>query len=141
YLSLALKLPQYKSIIKIGYEFYEKIIAEVYEANKINPTEKKVHIGILQDEEVFKSSRMIKFLIEAGLLYQIQSISDGPERIFDRYIPHYLFLINARVFTHTKGFNPKSMLESITKKTDKRPIRKQLSSLLDKSKIDSLKLD
>ncbi len=141
YLSLALKLPQYKSIIKIGYEFYEKIITEVYEANKNNPLEKKIHIGILQDDLVFKSSRMIKFLIEAGLLYQIQSISDGPERVFDRYIPHYLFLINSRVFTHTKGFNPKSMLEFINKKTDKRPIRKQLNSLLVKTKIDSLKLD
>jgi hypothetical protein len=141
YLSLALKLPQYKSIIKIGYEFYEKIINEVFESNKQNPLEKKIHIGILQDGFAFKSSRMIKFLIEAGLLYEIQSVSDGPERIFNRYIPHYLFLINARVFTHTKGFNPKSMLESITKKTDKRPIRKQLNSILEKSKIDSLKLD
>ncbi len=141
YLSLSLKLPQYKSIIKIGYEFYDKIINEVEEVNKSNPSEKKVHLGILQDESQVKSSRMIKFLIEAGLLYQIQSLSDGSDRVFDRYIPHYLFLINARVFTHTKGFNTKSMLESISKKTDKRPIRKQLSTLLDKSKINSLKLD
>lgn len=141
YLSLALKIPQYKSIIKTGYEFYEKIINEVEEANKTNPSEKKIHIGILQDDLIFKSSRMIKFLIEAGLLYQIQSISDGPERIFDRYIPHYLFLINAKVFTHTKGFNPKFMVESISKKTDKRPIRKQLNTILDKGKIENLKLN
>lgn len=141
YLSLAVKLPQYKSIIKTGYEFYDKIISEVEDANKTNPIEKKIHIGILQDDLIFKSSRMIKFLIEAGLLYQIQSISDGPERIFDRYIPHYLFLINSKVFTHTKGFNPKSMVESISKKTDKRPIRKQINSILDKNKIENLKLD
>lgn len=141
YLSLSLKLPQYKSIIRTGYDFYEKIISEVEEANKTNPTEKKTHMGILQDDTLTKSSRMMKFLIEAGLLYQIQSVSDGPDRIFDRYIPHYLFLINARVFTHTKGFNPRSMIESVIKKTDKRPIRKQLSTLLTQSKIDNLKLD
>ncbi|WP_448138872.1 zinc ribbon domain-containing protein [Sphingobacterium siyangense] len=141
YLSLALKLPQYKSIIRTGYEFYEKIINEIEEANKNNPLEKKVHLGILQDDSIIKSARMIKFLIEAGLLYQIQSISDGPDRNFDRYIPHYLFLINAKVFTHTKGFNTRAMLDSITRKNDKRPIRKQLNTLLDRSKINNLKLD
>jgi hypothetical protein len=141
YLSLSLKLPQYKSIIKTGYDFYDKIISEVEEANKTNPAEKKIHIGILQDETVYKSSRMIKFLIEAGLLYQIQAISDGHDRTFNRYIPHYLFLLNARVFTHSKGFNTKSMLESITKKTDKRPIRKQLSTLLSNTQIENLRLD
>ncbi|CAM1359632.1 conserved hypothetical protein [Tenacibaculum litoreum] len=141
YLSLALKLPQYKSIIRIGYDFYENVISLVEEANKHNPSEKKIHIGILQDKSTPKTSRMIKFLVEAGLLYQIQSLSDGPDRIFDRYIPHYLFLLNAKVFTHTKGFNPKSMLDSISKKTDKRPIRKQYNTVLDKNVIENLKLD
>ena len=32
YLSLSLKLPQYKSIIKIGLEFFDKIVSEVLEA-------------------------------------------------------------------------------------------------------------
>ncbi len=141
YLSLSLKLPQYKSIIKIGLEFFDKIVSEVLEANRNIPEEKKTHIGILQDDIVFKSSRMMKFLIEAGLLYELQSLSDGPDRIFNRYIPHYLFLINAKVFTHTKGFNPKSMVESINKKTDKRPIRKQLNTILNQHQIDNLKLD
>lgn len=141
YLSLSLKLPQYKSIIKIGADFFEKTVSEVFEANKSNPLEKKTHLGILQEDLSFKILRMIKFLIEAGLLYELQSVSDGPERIFNRYIPHYTFLINARVFTHTKGFNPKTMIESINKKTDKRPIRKQLNSVLPAVKIDRLKLD
>ena len=141
YLSLSLKLPQYKSIIRIGSEFFDKIISEILEANRLNPEEKKTHIGILQDDLVFKSSRMMKFLIEAGLLYELQSLSDGPDRIFNRYIPHYLFLINAKVFTHTKGFNPKSIIESINKKTDKRPIRKQINTILNLTQIDNLKLD
>ena len=141
YLSLSLKLPQYKSIIKIGFDFFDKIISEVYDSNKSNPEEKKTHLGILQDDLVYKSSRMMKFLIEAGLIYELQSVSDGPERTFNRYIPHYLFLINAKVFTHTKGFNPKSMVESINKKTDKRPIRKQLNTILNQVQIDNLKLD
>lgn len=141
YLSLSLKLPQYKSIIKIGSDFFDKIISEVLDSNKLNPEEKKTHLGILQDDLVFKSSRMMKFLIEAGLLYELQSVSDGPDRTFNRYIPHYLFLINAKVFTHTKGFNPKSIIESINKKTDKRPIRKQLNTILNLTQIDNLKLD
>lgn len=141
YLSIALKLPQYKSIIKIGLEFYYKIINEVFEANKSNPEEKKTHIGILQDDLVFKSSRMIKFLVEAGLLYELQSVSNGPDVSYNRYIPHYLFLINAKVFTHTKGFNPKSMLDSINKKNEKRSIRKKLNTILTQEQIDKLKLD
>jgi hypothetical protein len=141
YLSLSLKMPQYKSIIKIGFDFFDKIVNIVLEANKLNPVEKKTHIGILQDEMIQKSSRMMKFLIEAGLLYELQSVSTGQDKSFNRYIPHYLFLINAKVFTHTQGFNPKSMVESINKKTEKRPIRKQLNTILNKSQIDNLKLD
>lgn len=141
YLSLSLKLPQYKSIIKIGSDFFDKIVGEVLEANKLNPEEKKTHLGILQDNLVLKSSRMMKFLIEAGLLYELQSVGDGTDRVFNRYMPHYLFLINAKVFTHSKGFNPKSIIESINKKTEKRPIRKQLNTILNATQIENLKLD
>jgi hypothetical protein len=141
YQSLALKLPQYTTIIRTGLEFFENIISNLVEANKGNPIEKKTQFGILEENDMYRSNRMIKFLIEAGFLYELSPLNDGPDRIFKRFIPHYLFLIQARVFSRTKGFNPKDILDFIQKKTDKRPIRKQLKTMLDANKIENIKLN
>lgn len=141
YLSLALKLPQYTTIIRTGLDFFENIVSQIVEANKNNPNEKKTQFGLLEENDMHRSSRMIKFLIEAGFLYEISPLHDGPDRIFQRFIPHYLFLIQARAFSHTKGFNSKDILEFIQKKTDKRPVRKQLKTMLVEAKINNLKLN
>jgi len=141
YQSLALKLPQYATIIRTGLDFFENIVNQIVEANKDNPIEKKIHFGLLEEKEMHRSNRMIKFLIEAGFLFELSPLHDGPERTFQRYIPHYLFLIQARAFSRTKGFNPKDILGSIQKKTDKRPIRKQLKTMLDANKIEKIKLN
>lgn len=141
YLSLALKLPQYKTIIQTGNEFFENIILQLVELNKENPSEKKTHFGLLEDEDIFRGNRMIKFLVEAGLLFELSPLHDGHGRVFQRYIPHYLFLIQSRAFSQTKGFNPRDILNFINKKTDKRPVRRQLSTMLTKEKIIRLKLN
>ena len=141
YLSLSLKLPQYKTIIHIGIEFFGNIVNQIVEANKDNPFEKKTQFGLLEDEDIHRANRMIKFLVEAGLLYEISPLHDGNGRIFQRYIPHYIFLIQARAFSHTKGFNPKDTLGFIQRKTDKRPIRRQLKTMLTEEKILKLKLN
>jgi hypothetical protein len=141
YLSLSLKLPQYKSIIEGGLIFFNQSIEVVFDANKNNANEKKTHIGIEQKELSSKLNRMLKFLIEAGLLYELQPVRNGESEKFNRYIPHYLFLINAKVFSSTRGFNLKSQIQSMNRKPDKRPIRKSLAKFLDESEIDKLKLD
>jgi hypothetical protein len=141
YQSLALKLPQYSTIIRTGLEFFENIISLIIDANKDNPTEKRTQFGILEEIEMHRSNRMIKFLIEAGFLYELSPLHDGPERIFQRFVPHYLFLIHARAFSRTKGFNPKDILDFIQKKTDKRPVRKQLKTMLDANKIINIRLN
>lgn len=141
YLSLSLKLPQYKSIIQTGIEFFDNIISQLVEANKDAHADKKSHFGLLEDEYFLRANRMIKFLVEAGLLYEINPLLDGNERTFQRYIPHYLFLIQARAFNKTKGFNPKETLDIINKKPDKRPVRRQLTTMLSADKINNIKLN
>lgn len=132
YLSLRLKLPQYKSIIKLGLEFFAKVINQLTEANRENqnPDEKRVHVGIKEDGDTYRADRMIKFLIEAGFLYEWSQIHDGPERSFRRYIPHFLFLIQNRAFSLTRGFNSKEIVTFINRKTNRRPLRTSISSLL-----------
>lgn len=141
YQSLSLKLPQYTTIIKTGLDFFDNIVSQVVDANKDNPVEKKTQFGILEENDLHRANRMIKFLVEAGFLYELSPLHDGPERIFQRYIPHYLFLIQARVFSRTKGFNPKDILDFIQKKTEKRPIRKQLKTMLEAHQIEKIKLN
>lgn len=141
YQSLSLKLPQYNSIIRTGLEFFDNIIAQVKEANRNNPDEKKVQFGILEENEMHRLTRMIKFLVEAGFLYELSPLHDGPDRIFKRYIPHFLFLIQGRVFNRTTGFNPSDIIDFIQKKTDKRPIRKRMRTMLSEDKIKSIKLN
>jgi len=141
YLSLSLKLPQYSTIIRTGLEFFENIINQLVDANNENPIEKKTQFGILEENDMHRLSRMIKFLIEAGFLYELSPLHDGSYRIFQRFIPHYLFLIQARAFSRTMGFNPKDIREFIQKKTDKRPVRRQLKTMLSPEKINNIKLN
>jgi hypothetical protein len=141
YQSLALKLPQYSTIIRTGLEFFDNIVRDIVDANKDNPNEKKTHFGILEENVTLRANRMIRFLIEAGFLYELSPLHDGPQRIFHRYIPHYLFLIQSRAFSRTKGFNPSDTIEFIQKKTDKRPVRKQLKTMLSIKQIEGIKLN
>lgn len=142
YISFVLKLPQYNSIINIGYELFDKIVSEITVSNSNSNIEKQINMGILiEDSQAYREERMIRFLIEAGLLYKTTELHDGPNRIFNRYIPHFLFLIQNRAFSTTKGFNAKDILNNILKKTNKRPLRRQFSTLLSEEQIARVKLD
>jgi len=141
YLSLALKIPQYSSIIRTGLNLFDKIINELTKANQSNPDEKQVCVGIMEEPETHRVGRMIKFLIEAGFLYEIGPLHDGPDRMFNRYMPHFLFLIQNRAFSFTKGFNAKEIILFINKKTNKRPLRKQIKSFLDENQLNNIRLN
>lgn len=142
YQSLSIKLPQYKSIIGAGLHFFNHVIEDITQANKNENNEKQIHIGILTTEALnHREDRMLKFLIEAGLLYESTPLHDGPDREYIRYIPHFLFLIQNRAFSNTKGFNAKGILENIRKKSNKRPLRRQLKTLLTEEEIADIKLN
>ncbi len=139
YLSIGSKVPQYKTIINTGWLFFEKCLSLLKEANsELNET-KNIIIGIEKDED-HKIKRMMKFLIEAGLLYEMSSVSHGENRIYFRYIPHLLFLIKKRTFSTGRGFDATSTAARLGFKNEKHPLRRKFESILDNT-IDSLQLD
>lgn len=153
YLSLSLKMPQYKTIIHTGNDLFEKITAILTEENRRfqekGKKEKCITIGIQQKQEYSVNiSRMKKFLIEAGLLYPLPpvkhgSLKDGStkQREYERYIPHLLFLIKKRAFSSGRGFNAEDIVKFIQRESAKHPLRRTIDNLLDKNQIEKIKLD
>lgn len=148
YLSIKQKLNQYSTIIDTGWDFFESILIEITNANKKALTEivdKKVVIGFLNTSETSSNKfidRMIRFLIEAGLLYELSPVKHGENREYNRYIPHFLFLFQKRAFSKSKGFNINEILLFLKRKNSKHPIRKDnIHSFLGEEILDNLKLD
>lgn len=81
--------------------FLYKIVSDLKEINHINIRKdgvnykKIVSIGI-EDLNTDKIERVISFLIEAGLLYDLSSTSHGVGRTLRRFTPHYAFLIKEK---------------------------------------------
>jgi hypothetical protein len=136
------KMPQYKLIIGVGHELFEKIVKIITDENKKLQKEKQVEIGIFKEQSL-KFDRMFKLLIEAGLLYELDPVSHGGrERKYRRYVPHLLFLIQDRAFSSTsRGFNPKEEVNFIKRKSAKHAVRRSFSTLLSEEQIGNIRLD
>jgi hypothetical protein len=148
YNSFTHKMPQYKTIIHTGDDLFEKIISILTEENhqiqQKGKKEKQIIIGIQQKQKYSTNiSRMIKFLIEAGLLYPLSPVKHGSskQREYERYIPHLLFLIKKRAFSTGKGFNAGQIVEFICRESPKHPLRRTIDNLLAKNQIEKIKLD
>ncbi|WP_413739831.1 zinc ribbon domain-containing protein [Sodalis sp. RH14] len=145
YLSIIDKLPQYETYITAGWTLFTKIISELKELNHVNIRKNKdlykktVLVGI-DDLNQEKMERVISFLIEAGILYEINSTSHGVDRKLRRFIPHYAYLMNEKVFTLSKGFNAAQLASIISSNSEKHPLRKKISTLLTKENIESISL-
>jgi len=141
YLSLYQKMPQYKSIIEIGFFLFETIVDEIVKANKNLQNTKQILIGI-EIEQNISFDRMMRFLIEAGLLYDRETVSHGESREYHRYIPHFVFLVQKRAFSSGKrGFDSGSIIEFINRKQRKHPVRRSFGKLLSINQIENMKLD
>jgi hypothetical protein len=91
---------------------------------------------------------MIKFLIEVDLLYPLTPVKHGgskvessKQRVYERYIPHLLFLIKKRAFSTGRGFNAGQIVEYICRESAKHPVRRTIDNLLDKNQIEKITLD
>lgn len=143
YISIKQKLNQYSTFIDIGWEFFEALLNEITQANKImdkEELEKQIIIGLdYRDNSI---DRMIKFLIEAGLLYELSPVKHGENREYKRFIPHLIFLLQKRAFSKSRGFNASEILEFLGRKNVKHPIRKDnIYNILDNDVLKNLKLD
>ncbi len=138
YLSLKDKLPQYESIITTGFSFFDKIKTDVVADNKASKIGKQLIFGIEKENDI-QRKRLINFLIEAGMLYPFGEVKHG--RIYERYIPHLLFLIGARAFSRNRGFNAKDILDFLARPDNKHPVRRKFETILNDKQLDNIKLD
>lgn len=141
YKSIAQKLTQFSGIIEIGETFISSVLEEVKTFNyeKPQPEEKVVSIGITDIDS--KAERMIKFLIEAGLLFEQDEVSHGPGRKLRRFIPHISLLINNKSLIKSRGFKAVDILEVLNNKKPPQPVRRKFNKLLSNDQITSLVLN
>lgn len=148
YLSIAQKLVQYKKVIETGNRLFKNIVNSIKEDNKNLVDSKNILIGI-SSESISNhklADRMLRFLIEAGLLYEDVSVKHGLEgtgeaREYRRYIPHILFLIQNRTFSQGHGTSYADILFKIRAKSRRQPLRRVLNSLLSPEELNGLSLD
>lgn len=141
YDSLALKLKQFSSLIKSGRKLFDKVVIDVSSAQRENLQQKNFYLGLRQDNQQSPlERRMIRFLIEVGLLYPLSAVSHGVGRKYDRYIPHIAFLYQEGAFREGKGSSLKTLPQLISCPAAKHPVRRDLDTLL-KSDHAMVKLD
>ncbi|WP_155985188.1 zinc ribbon domain-containing protein [Thioalkalivibrio sp. AKL6] len=141
YFSLADKTPQYRDIIRVGWDVFEGMVEEAKRHTEESiPERKATIIGLVKNDDQ-KRERMIRFLVEAGLLYELPPVSHGPDRDYGRFMPHYGFLIDRRAFVKGRGWSPAKIISGIEAPEKKHPIRRKMESILDADSLRRIELN
>lgn len=143
--SIAIKSPKLKILIESGDKVFSKICYEIKEANDSKNEEgfKQLLVGITGIDENPYVERMLNLLVEAGLLYEIESdVSHGEDRDYKRFIPHIAALLNIKTFL-SKGTasSAKIAIERLQLKSTKHPIRRTKDSILKNADVSELKFN
>lgn len=145
YLSIAEKLKQYQGVIELGHAFLTEAISHLKSLNHQNilkkgeQFEKTITVGVAGVPA--KAERMIRFLVEAGLLYEEDIASYGQERRSRRFIPHMAFILDEKVLSKGRGFNAQNLLSILNGKSAKHPARPTFDSLMGSYNLEKLNLD
>jgi hypothetical protein len=142
YESLGLKLKQFSTLIGTGRRLFEKAVTDIASAQAAEPATRNIVLGIRQDSDRHPlAERMLRFLVEVGMLYPLPSVSHGPNRKYDRFIPHLAFLQQEGVFRQGRGSSPRDVAVYMQRPSAKHPIRRDLGTLLTAQELANLKLD
>lgn len=150
YDSLGLKLKQFSSLVATGRKFFDKAIATIAAAQTQELTDqldsdtptRNMILGLRQGSNRNPlAERMLRFLVEVGMLFPLHAVSHGPSRKYDRFIPHFAFLQQQGVFREGRGVSLRDISAYMQRPSAKHPIRRDLSTLLTTDELLSLKLD
>jgi len=142
YESLGIKLKQFQMVISIGRKFFDGCVLAVRDSQSEIGTTKNIILGIKQDQDRNPlAERMIRFLVEVGMLYPLSMVSHGTDRKYDRYIPHFAFLQVQGVFRIGRGTSPRDIVNYLERIPAKHPIRRELSTILSPTDLTGLQLD
>ncbi len=142
YDSMGLKLKQFSSLVATGRKLFDKALADITSTQTADDRNRNITLGIKQDSDRTPlAERMLRFLVEVGLLYPIQAVSHGANRKYDRFIPHLAFLYQQGAFRDGKSNWAKGVSEHMQRPAAKHPVRRDLSTLLTPHELASLQLD
>jgi hypothetical protein len=142
YDSLGLKLKQFSSLVVVGRKLFDKAVSDISAAQRADQKFRNITLGVRQDgDRTPLADRMLKFLVEVGLLYPLHAVSHGVNRKYDRFIPHLAFLYQQGAFRERKSSWSRGVSLHMQRSTSKHPIRRDLSTLLTPDELSSLKLD
>lgn len=144
YLSLATKIPKFRTIINTGLQVFHTMCdaLTLENQNLIQAGEKQLFVGVQESpDRTAYVDRMFSLLIEAGLLYGFTAVSHGKSRVYDRFIPHLAFLIRDRAFSEARGFSSMKVVELLKRPNARHPLRRSISTLADSSVLKHLKFD
>jgi len=146
YKSFQHKLPHYSSVIEVGEVQFNSIVMVLKKKNlELHSSDlKQLMIGILQEttQNDVLLTRMIRFLVEAGLLFPKGNVKHGVNRTYDRFIPHLAFLFKEKAFSGlSRGFNTSNIINYLKRQDAKHPERTTLSKLIPSSDVERLHLD
>ena len=140
YDSLGIKLKQFASIVCAGGELFDKASQDLAKVQSADIGVRNIVLGLQQQKDRSPlEERMLRFLVEVGLLYPLQPVSHGPDRKYDRFIPHVAFLWKAGAFGRTSWST--SLTSCMLSPPAKHPVRREVSTLLRAEGLARLKLD
>lgn len=142
--TLGKKIPKLENLVTSGEKLVYEVAKELKNYNKTHLArhERGITYGLRNEEKVALLDRMLKLLIEAGLIFNDGEVKHGsPIRIYHKYIPHSALLLNVGAFIGEEGSGSiKENLEAIRYKSSKHPLRKSLVSIMGKDFIHGLNL-
>lgn len=140
YDSLRFKLKQFASIVQAGGDLFDKVVQDVASAQSFDTSVRNVILGLQQEKSRSPlAERMLRFLVEVGFLFPLQPVSHGPDRKYDRYIPHLAFLWKRGAFGRASWST--GLQTCMQASPSKHPVRRELSTLLRGDGLHRLKLD
>lgn len=142
YLSLKLKMPKIASIIDVGADLFSRLVSDIKSHNSSDVRMTMV-VGLTGTEANPPVERVLSLLIEAGLLYELQSVSHGSDRSYRRFIVNLATLLEERAFSGGKrGTAIRDVVDIIqSTQTSKHPLRRSVSTMLSRDQISRLKPD
>ena len=148
YRSLGKKMPKFATLIQTGEDLLQSMVVVIREDNDRlaakDPPEKQMIVGIEAGSVPPMVSRMIRLLVEAGLIFEYPTdvSHGGSERVYRRFTPDVATLLAERAFSGGgRGSSIRLMLEALRRRASKHPVRRSAKTLLSEERLSSLKFD
>lgn len=148
YGSLGKKMPKFNTLIETGGDLFGEMVEAIRKDNdrlmSDGKPEKQIIVGIEAGSMPSMVDRMLKLLVEAGLVYEYPTdvSHGGTERTYRRFTPDIATLLAERAFSAGhRGSSVRLMLDAMQRRSTKHPVRRTAKTLLGEERISNLRFD